>query len=668
MRWLCGLLLFCVLLRPVSAQEDPGFSQTQLDAVFLVGDQSVRAMYSFSYIQSESMEEFRWLFPIPADVTHVELGAAYLPVLLQAQTDPIIEPPQQRCFLTHPMIYGHGTNPYVIYDAPESAQFTRLDSLEEAQDWLGDSPQDIATLDSYENFVGVTIQPQTAVATQDADFQIETAVNLSPVLVVDYPGTDIFLPVRLRAAHLRTELDNYSQNNLMPATAYIFADQPYAPVNYTAMMIDLHQIGSSHINVITEMMRNFYGSGMFPNELDYSYYEQVRRELGAVDGLGMVTEYRQLPDWSISQNTREHYPEATEIMDTLLANYPMLTRLRTFIHEGSTLPYPQFVPAPQAESLRLDLSTTADAAWFYGCTTRTLYNAELEARLPDGRTYIDALDVQVAHPADWSLSQLEDVTYVLAPEAVTLNMLIAVERGEDGPPMMVLRRFEQEFIQTDYGFELPDPTWNLFTLPGTLDPEQVTNRAAYTVYYPSTSWASPYRYEPLGTTEGVRLALISSEADFAENHAVYNDMLAYIATRQYWLSPDLRHTLFMNGPGDLVMVGYPENWIERLDENRLRVITPVKAADFEQAAYVREVVPPVRDNASAWIRDRYNLGEDANLATLLPFSANDRQGFIRKTDFHNQTVIEISAPEALYNDYAPILTTIAETLRVTVAP
>ncbi len=46
MRWLCGLFLLWGVLSPVTAQPEQVFSQTQLDAIFLVGEDQVRALYN----------------------------------------------------------------------------------------------------------------------------------------------------------------------------------------------------------------------------------------------------------------------------------------------------------------------------------------------------------------------------------------------------------------------------------------------------------------------------------------------------------------------------------------------------------------------------------------------------------------------------------------------
>ena len=224
------------------------------------------------------------------------------------------------------------------------------------------------------------------------------------------------------------------------------------------------------------------------------------------------------------------------------------------------------------------LRILVDPAWLYGCTTRTLYDAELENRLPTGRTHIAVFNVEVAHPVDWSLSQLDDNTYALAPKTVTRGDLQALEGGGDGPPMLVLQRFEQPFMTRlgrDYPILIDDP-WEPFTI-GYGKPHRTAARNAITLYYPATRGFDPDNDETYAPAEGIHAAVVSTHADFAVNEPLYVDMLTYLETRQFWLSPDLRHTLFMDGLQDLIAIGYPEGWVETLDSQRNRVIAPADA-------------------------------------------------------------------------------------------
>ncbi|MBZ0296520.1 MAG: hypothetical protein K8L99_28425 [Anaerolineae bacterium] len=671
MRKLFWITFLCLITNPLLAQDNPSFEQTQLDAIFLVGEDSVTAMYSFGYTHSPEMDEIRWLFPIPADATNIELGPAYTLPLLQDKTDPITEPPRGVCLPNPLLVYGHGIAPFVEYLPSDAAEVVRLDSFAEAQDWLGNGLQDTASFSEYESFVGLTITPQkeSPEGGWASDF-----VDISPLLLVEYPGTELFLPMKARPSQLTTILDGEYEQDMMPVTVYVLADQPYAPANFESASVDLTEIDNgTYGNAIKNIMRDFTGEAMFGGDFDNQYYYLVRQALEEQNGRAFMTEYRQAPKWSIQDSVKERLPDEIGLLDLWAEEYSVLTRMRTFVREGRDLPDPQFEATPQLEQSRTDLSTTADPSWFWGCTTRKLYDPDLESRLPSGRTFISYLNVYVAHPADWSLYTLNENTYVLSPEDITSDSLYPLqsigklESTGVGPPMLVLQRFEQEFVRDGSYTRLPDNTWEFYS-KFTNEARPTAARNGITLYYPSQSLASPYNDEPLGTAEGFQAVVISTHADFVENEPLYIDMLNFIATRQYWLSPDLRHTLFMIGPSErayeFVAVGYPEGWLEMLDENRLRVIAPAESVNFEEVPYVREIVPPERESADHWLRDYYNLEEDTHLLTLTPFHANGRSGFVQRTGFTNNAAIEVSAPDDLYEDFASLLGTIAQTMQI----
>ena len=656
MRKFLWTISLCLVVSPLIAQSDQSFEQTQFDAIFLVGESSVTAMYSFSYVHG--LGEIRWLFPIPPDATRLEFGSAQLIALLQDQSAPFIYPPPGECVLNPTLSWGYG-GLIGDYLSPDNAEVKQVNSLAEALGWLGDSPQDTASLSAYETFAAVSF-------TQEQDLRDLWAidVNSSPLLIVEYPGTELFLPIQAHSSQLTTvvtsPVDDFIEADTMPVTAYVFADQPYAPENYDPIDIDLMTITDG--NNIAGIMYNFVES---PESFDYDYYRLVRQGLDEVSGRGMVTEYRQSPDWNIQDSTRERLPEESALLDSWQDDYAVLTRIRTYIDENSRLPDPQFEVAPQLDLMRINLSTTADPAWFYGCTTRRLYDPELESRLPSERTYSPALQMDVAHPEGWSLYELDERTYAFSPEAVTRFTLSILESSGEGPPMLVLQHFEQEFVRSEAGDAyLPRNTWEPFASGSSSYPHLSAARNAITLYFPSTGGYDPERDEPYGTAEGVRAAVVSTHADFVLNEPLYVDMLAYLATRQFWLSPDLRHTLFMEGQDNLVAIGYPEGWIEMLDARRLRVIAPVDILNIDEGPYIREVIPPVRDTADIWVHEHFGLDDDADLRVMTPFQANGRQGFVQRTDFFNKAAIEISAPDGLYDDYATLLETIAQSMQV----
>ena len=314
MRSLFWLFLCCLLVHPLLAQAGEAFKQTQLDAIFLVGEDSVTALYSFSYVRPPDLNEIRWVFPISPDATRIALGPANTLPLLQYKSDPNLEPPGPPCHLNPTLVYydGYGDPYFVQYLPAVEATVTRMDLLAEALGWLGDGPQDTAALSRYDFFVAISITPDPSPAPNDW----QDSVNLSPLLVVEYPGQEIFLPTHARASAFRTLIDDEREADMMPVTAYIFADQPYAPTNFETVLVDLTTI-ERQFNAIRSINQAFTSPISLPGSFVSVYYNRVYQALDAVNGRGMVTDYRQAPTFNLTDYQREVLPDETTLLDSL---------------------------------------------------------------------------------------------------------------------------------------------------------------------------------------------------------------------------------------------------------------------------------------------------------------------------------------------------------------
>ncbi len=669
-------LLFTLAENPdvIAQNTRTDFVQTQMDAIFLIHDNSVTALYSVSYIQPADMEEVRWVFPIPSDATLVELAPSLIAPLVQLRTEPIIEPPDEPCQLTPTISYGHGYLPTVEYYPPQDAELTEFEDAQSAIGWMQERVESVGYIDRSDDnprFVGMSITPNNEVSVGEYSSGGKYNVNLSATLLVEYPGNVPFFPLNIRASAYETHLDNYDQTGFMPATAYVFADVPYQVSNMSTLTVDLSTVTSGS-NIIQNIMRDFDGTPIFFDTLDGEYYSRLNQAVHQALGYGFITEFiGQFNDF-LSVDFREAFPETGALFREITTNYPVMTRFRTFLHDEYDIPNPIFTPAPDLEEFQINLAHEVDPAQFYGCTTRSLYDAELEARLPEGRSYLADLQIQVAHPAGWTLNQPRNNLYVLSPEVIDNATLIAVESGEDGPPMFAFKPFEEEFASDRYHTFLPDHTWEPFSNVGNTMPRSIGARNAFTIYYPSHSTASPYTNDDLGSAEGVRMAIITTHADYAENHQRYEDMLTYVATRQFWLSPRLRHTIFIGGPDDLIQIGYPENWIERLDAGRNRIILPetVDVTDSDTPMIrVLRVPPDWTGDIIGWMILQYGfLDRDlftAENPTPIPFEHNGRRGYLLRAEGSPARVVEISAPTDVYQSYRGTLQLIAETAIIT---
>jgi hypothetical protein len=136
-------------------------------------------------------------------------------------------------------------------------------------------------------------------------------------------------------------------------------------------------------------------------------------------------------------------------------------------------------------------------------------------------------------------------------------------------------------------------------------------------------------------------------------------MIEYAASYQYYLSPELRHTLFVGELYSLIGIGYPEGWIETLDSEDNRLMLP-EGATYENSPAVRvyRASPDEIELIPTW----YDLDEDYDfsLNPITPFEANGRQGYIVFAGYGNSiTLIEVSAPSAVFDEYGALLESIA---------
>ncbi|MFN8531047.1 MAG: hypothetical protein U0670_20790 [Anaerolineae bacterium] len=158
----------------------------------------------------------------------------------------------------------------------------------------------------------------------------------------------------------------------------------------------------------------------------------------------------------------------------------------------------------------------------------------------------------------------------------------------------------------------------------------------------------------------MQIALLSSVEDCTANQALYADLLRYPETYQYFLSPELRHTLFS---GDvvfsLIAIGYPDGWIETIDSEYHRVILPFGAA-YAQSPAVRVYRPSQVDDGQTDALFGVSL-EDIPTQTPIEFSNRGRHGYLRRSSGAYGSVIEYSAPSDQFAANAELLHRMATT-------
>jgi Uncharacterized protein conserved in bacteria (DUF2330) len=682
-----SLLVLALLLgvwgSPLTAQEreSAGVIQTSLDALYIVdtANDSTTAYYSVTYVRQESPA--RWVFALPKTATSVEVIDSDFFNQLEVTTDPYIEPGWSPCELSRYSGSADGYLPFPQVMMAEADIPERLADEIAIRQWLRTgsattpNPERIqAYLEAGFAFIGLESQTPQA---PPRDYST-TSINLlrSPSIRVTYPGTELQMPILHSTTRLETHLSNYDDDGRMPVTVYIMADSPYTTGNYVDVPIDLNQIDGGY-NLLRETIRRTEPPYLFFLELDPQYHALVTQGLAAVEGLGMVTELR-LPQSDWVDYPRSH---VSEVLQVLPSSGGWLTRLRTYTDANANLPDPGFIPKADAAPFDMNLATEVDPARFWGCSSRWLIDDALEARLPSGRTYIEPLRQYVAHPEDWVMTELSETVYAFAPVPLDWDMVTRMEYGGDELPMLLLEKFALPYYvsaenqpdaeckgcsyEAQFSNSPPNPAFNWFRRANDPIPQGVPMRNAISIYWPLWNGSRPVAdmsYDPVA--QGVRAVTMSTVDDWAANGALYNDMLTYLTQYQFYTSGQLRYTLFLGDLSRLLELGYPERWIETVDNNGSRYIHPEGIEPISDGPYIFIPRPIGRDVATQ-IQTSYGV-ERFTPNTPVPFQTDTRRGYVVQAPvvIYTEGIIEISAPIDRYPEYADTLDLIAQSMRI----
>ena len=209
----------------------------------------------------------------------------------------------------------------------------------------------------------------------------------------------------------------------------------------------------------------------------------------------------------------------------------------------------------------------------------------------------------------------------------------------------------------------------------------------YVRYYPREPGVDHWESN---TVPVVFLSMLAGEEDWAANGPLYEGMLAYARAFQYYRTPELRHTLFLDGYGlsvytASVQVPYPANW-EVLSAHKREGEILIRPRGFISELYgpyarlipLRQVVAPIvfdegGDVLSAvldWVWEAYRLPQDEREAEwrhaiqcedkALPFSSENPEGASGWVKVTRGYVIEYSAPAKWIKQYGDVLQLMAE--------
>lgn len=482
---------------------------------------------------------------------------------------------------------------------------------------------------------------------QDADVG-----DIQPV-VMTYKSEHPMIPIRLTAV---AAVDD------MPIITWIFGNSQYVPENYTHPTPEYSRFRNS-----SQIISFDFFNDIQPFTLNTREQSRIQQEY---NGLAFITELAQ-PSADLAPALQDD-----PLIGRLIEQHPYVTRLRGQMSPEQMTLDPTFIPAPDAADVsnQIDLVNYIDPLDYWGCSTESLPMSEAENLLPDF-TYIQELNLNVGHPADWVLSQFtmnDNLIWAMAAEPVNAEMVNAYFNGEATPPMLIwmhadsygspyleslVREFQVRLGLPDNA-EVYEPE-DAVVVPNTAtmigrEPERLSLQMRDDLYF-------NYR------ESGVLYALLANEQQWAENKTLFTAMLDYLQQYTFFANPYLRYTLFIGGNHNNdtqpAYIGYPEGWKAAWQDGTATVLptdSPAiwgKLIPYQTFNPEAEVGDGATEALQAAVVAFYGLdaeqvqqiAEAANgveknwISTdTLRFRQNGRSGYIRLIGDY---AVEVSAPE-----------------------
>ncbi len=673
--------------------------------VFTVnGDGTITIVLGISY--EGDAEEFSWVFPVPSVPELAVAETASLEILETATALQLEEPPHPCRYLRGGKGGAGGGGPDVVM----AGDVGPYDYVVLGDD--GDPGALITWLREHNYQVSAEIEPVITAYVEEGMFFLamrlrrDASIQDIQPLVITYEAYRVVFPIRLTAAAAVED---------MPIKIWIFADQQYVPQNYAHEVPDFSRFRAASQVANTGYTMPYNENGA----TSYGFTEELARFQEQHDGHVFLTRYAGPSALLLSDgryyrgNLTEYWGHQTDkmvredafLMD-LIMRFPYLTYLWTRMSPDQMTVDPRFVSDAQAEDVSsvIDLSRFVNPIDYWGCSSAHALSDAQWASLPEERTYFADLRLDVAHPADWVLSTLEidretEVlpAYVYAPEAVDRSTIEAFFAGEPTPPMFVFVEgryhyyFQQEY-NTAWWARQDEFRW-LFDLPRPEDifaPEE-GQLPVYFRYDPPESGTNSISWFGGNDAPIVFLSMLASEEDWATDGPMYEAMLAYARAYQFYTTPDLRHTLFLDGyalkhyTASNIQIPYPSGWEVSYFKQHPNdiMLKPRRVSGETYIPYVRlislrqVVAPAVFDEdgdilgaALDWIWQAYRLPEDDREeewrhalrceGQTLPFSLGRdevRSGWVKLTGLY---VIEYSTTPEYLEEYEDVLQLMAE--------
>lgn len=690
-----GAMLLMVAIPP--ATSDGGFFwpgefgvyQNAERVIFTVnGDGTITVVLGISF-EGEA-EEFSWVYPVPS-VPKLGVAETESLEILDAATTPEIRFKTYYC--EHLRATGGGGGG----GGPDMLAAGGIGPYDYVVLGGGDDPEALVTwLRENEYQMPEGIEPVIAAYVEEGMYflamrlsQDFSTQDIQPI-VITYEADRIVFPMRLTATAAVED---------MPIKIWIFADKQYVLKNYAHPTPDF-----SRFRAASRVANVGYWRHNPHPETAYGIFDELRRYQDLNDGQVFLTRFAGpsttlLADerWFLNMPNGAMVREDEFLMD-LIGRFPYLTYLWTHMSPEQMTLDPIFIPSSSAEDVSLihDLSDEVSPLEYWGCSTAWAMSVQQRANVPGAHTHFADLRFTVAHPADWVLSTIEtDSTvalspiYVYAPEIVNRATLDAFFAGGTAPPMFVFAEgsYHSHELSHDWWF-LQEAYRQFFNLPYSEEDRLATEGEIpiQVRYFPREPGSIPNWSTDI---PAIFLSVLASEEDWETDGAMFDSMLAYAQTFQYYLHPELKHTLFLDGYGLSaytlsVQVPYPAGWEVVFSKQRLSEIL-IKPSTFIGEEYaprarlipLRQVVAPIVYNegttvlshALDWLWEAYDLPVDDRESTwrhaiecedqALPFGSEDTgvSGWVKVTSGY---VIEFSAPAQYIRQYGDKLQLMAE--------
>jgi hypothetical protein len=664
--------------------------------IFMVNDdQTITAVVGINYVGEA--EDFSWVVPVPSPPELAVTESSVLD-LLDTFTRIRIIPPTYQCGTVMPGFIGFGgggDGPDVTIGevGPYDYAVLKGEDATELVDWLNENHYRVT-----EDMIPI-IQDYVDEGMYFLAMKLKRNAEVSDIqpVVMTYQDTEPMIPIKLTAVAAVED---------MPVIVWILGNAQYVPSNYAHPAIDFASFRSA---------KTLFDTGTYGASGGWGLVDAYERIQNQHDGRAFVTEYAQptsvlLEDLATIELSRFDWETAGEWLTPFLKEYPYITRLRAQLSPEQMTFDPIFEPDSTAQNFsnQISLNDYTDPIYYYHCATREEISSEEYSNLPTGLTRNGKLQLAVAHPEDWVLSEIkvsplnqfydgsesmgrnsnalpdEIPVWILAPEVVDKATLERFFEGEDTPPMFV---FSEMFGWLDFR--------NFSNDPGNINEEKsaLLSRLGQpdTTLLPGAEnhQVAAIRYRSAGNEEldtygGVILGMLATEKDWKANGAIYDAMMTYARSYQYYASAEWENTLFVplywEHYSPRVELAYPRDWYEYMNQDEEIILTPAPVSSNQEANHLPylKLIPLdhferfvydfydtndllyiwVWQQAHKWMFDYYQLhhfdawvdnavlplGTDCSVVDsmlTLPFKTNGREGIVRYTA---SFIIEASYP------------------------